>query len=175
MIGKHLILLGACVVGLAACNQAEVRTPDSEGPRVVAASDIEVGRYLVRVGGCNDCHTPGYAQGGGRTPESEWLKGSGMGFMGPWGTSYPHNLRRTAAGMSEDDWVEMISSRDGLPPMPWPSLRAMAEADKRAIYRYIRSLPLEGDVAPTALPPGETPATPYEDMTVRTPGSAQGA
>lgn len=171
MIGKHLILLGVCTVGLAGCNQAEVKDGGDEGARVVAASDIEVGRYLVRVGGCNDCHTPGYAQGNGQTPEAEWLKGSNRGFMGPWGTSYPGNLRRSVAGMSEDDWMEMVATRNGLPPMPWPSLRAMAESDQRAIYRYIKSLPVEGDVAPTALPPGEIPTTPYEDVNVRMPAA----
>lgn len=169
MLIRHLIVAGACAVALASCNKAEVKAPDA--PQVIAASDIEAGRYLVRVGGCNDCHTPGYPQSGGKTPESEWLKGSSMGFMGPWGTSYPHNLRRTVAGMTEDAWVEMLSTREGLPPMPWPSVRAMADADKRALYRYIKSLPLEGDPAPAALPPGQTPTTPYENMAPVMPGA----
>lgn len=169
MIGRHLIVLGVFAAGLAGCNQAEVKVDAGEGPRVVAATDIEAGRYLILTGGCNDCHTPNYPQTGGRVPESEWLKGSRTGFKGPWGTTYPHNLRRSFAAISEDDWVEMASTREALPPMPWPSLRAMSEADKRAIYRYIRSLPVEGDVAPTALPPGQMPTTPYEDMGTKQP------
>jgi mono/diheme cytochrome c family protein len=131
---------------------------------VAAATAIEAGRYLVMTSGCNDCHTPGYAQSGGAVPEAAWLKGSDLGFMGPWGTTYPHNLRRTVASMTEDAWVEMLSTRQESAPMPWPSVRAMAEADKRAVYRYIKSLPLEGDPAPSALPPGQTPITPYENM-----------
>ena len=169
MIGKHLIVLGVLAVGLAGCNQAEVKVDADEGPRVVAVTDIEAGRYLVLTGGCNDCHTPNYPQTGGRVPETEWLKGSRTGFKGPWGTTYPHNLRRSFAAMSEDDWVEMASSREALPPMPWPSLRAMSETDKRAIYRYVKSLPVEGELSPTALPPGQTPTTPYEDMGTRQP------
>lgn len=165
MIARHLILLGACAVALGACRQPEVKiSAATDQPHVAAASDIEAGRYLVLTGGCNDCHTPGYPQRGGRIPESDWLKGSGTGFYGPWGTSYPQNLRRTVAGMSEDDWVEVLNSREALPPMPWPSVRAMAEADKRAVYRYIKSLPLDGDPAPAALPPGQVPTTPYENM-----------
>ncbi|RZJ26718.1 MAG: cytochrome C, partial [Brevundimonas sp.] len=160
MAVRHLLLLTACAAGLAACQQAEVKVSATDGPRVVAETDIEAGRYLILTGGCNDCHTPGYPQRGGRIPESEWLKGNGTGFRGPWGTTYPHNLRRTVAGMTEDAWVEMLSTREDLPPMPWPSLRAMADADKRAVYRYIKSLPLEGDPAPAALPPGQTPTTP---------------
>lgn len=31
---------------------------------------IERGRYVVTIGSCNDCHTPGYAQSGGQAPES---------------------------------------------------------------------------------------------------------
>lgn len=170
MIARHLILLGASAIGLAACDQANVKvTAGDVSPRVIAASDIETGRYLVLVGGCNDCHTPGYAVTGGKTPEAEWLKGSGRGFYGPWGTTYPHNLRRTVAGMTEDAWVEMLNTREGLPPMPWPSVRAMADADKRALYRYIKSLPVDGPPAPTALPPGQVPTTGYEDMHAKGP------
>jgi mono/diheme cytochrome c family protein len=28
---------------------------------VAAASQVDAGRYLVKIGGCNDCHTPGFA------------------------------------------------------------------------------------------------------------------
>lgn len=167
---RHLMALGACALALGSCQQAEVKTAAAAGPHVVAASDIEAGRYLIMTGGCNDCHTPGYAPSGGKVPESEWLKGNGTGFRGPWGTTYPHNLRRTVAGMTEDAWVAMLSTREDSAPMPWPSVRAMAEADKRALYRYIKSLPLEGDPAPTALPPGQTPTTPYENMMPVMPG-----
>ena len=60
---------------------------------VQADSQIEAGRYLVKIGGCNDCHTPGYVEKlmmtGEAMPESEWLKGADVGFSGPWGVSYP--------------------------------------------------------------------------------------
>ena len=36
------------------------------------------GRYLVEIGGCNDCHTPGYAMSGGKVPEKQWLVGDGL-------------------------------------------------------------------------------------------------
>ena len=169
MTVRTFIIIAACAVALGSCQQAEVKAPADAPAHVVAASDVAAGRYLILTGGCNDCHTPNYPQTGGRVPESEWLKGNGTGFMGPWGTTYPHNLRRTVAGMTEDAWVEMLNTREGLPPMPWPSVRAMAETDKRAVYRYIKSLPLDGDPAPAALPPGQTPTTPYENMMPVTP------
>ena len=164
-VAAGLLILGSCDV-------AEVKTAvRAEGPQVVADSAVEAGRYLVKVGGCNDCHTPGYIQSGGQTSEADWLKGNNHGYFGPWGTTYAQNLRLTTANMSEDAWVEMLNTREALPIMPWPSVRALHDADKRAIYRYIRSLPGEpGVAAPTALPPGQTPTTPHEDLTTRTPG-----
>ena len=162
------------LLALAGCNQADGPAALSAGPRVVATNDIEAGRYLVKVSGCNDCHTPGYIQSGGKTPETEWLKGNDHGFLGPWGTTYPHNLRLTTAALTEDEWVEMLSTRTALPIMPWSSVAAMAEADKRAVYRYIRSLPGDpGQPAPAALPPGQVPtATSYEDLNIRMPAGA---
>jgi len=159
-------MVAACLGGvlLSGCQQpAEKGAAEPEaGPHVIAATDIEAGRYIVRVSGCNDCHTPQYAMtGGAQPPESEWLKGSNEGHTGPWGTSYGKNLRLTVAGHSEDEWVHLLETGTSLPPMPWPSVRAMSEADKRAIYRYIKSLPGDpGQPSPAPLPPGATPTTP---------------
>ena len=155
--------LGAAAL-LSACQPGETTTTATAdigaGPRVVAATDLEIGRYVVRISGCNDCHTPMYAStGGAQPPESEWLKGSTEPHTGPWGTSYGKNLRLTVAGHSEDEWVNLLNTGTSLPPMPWPSVRAMSEADKRAVYRYIKSLPGDpGQPAPPPLPPGATPA-----------------
>lgn len=162
------------LLALAGCEQADVRATVSTGPRVVATTDIDAGRYLVKVAGCNDCHTKGYIQSGGKTPETEWLKGNDHGFLGPWGTTYANNLRLTTAALTEDAWVEMLSTRTARPIMPWPSVAAMADADKRAIYRFIRSLPGDpGQAAPEALPRGQIPtATSYEDLNVKVPAGA---
>ncbi|QYF87615.1 cytochrome c [Brevundimonas sp. PAMC22021] len=128
-------------------------------PRILASSDIEAGRYRVATSGCNDCHTPMYARtNGAQPPESEWLRGSSEPHTGPWGTSYGKNLRLTVAENTEDEWVELLSTGSSLPPMPWPSVRNMSDYDKRAIYRYIRSLPgVIGEPSPAPLPPGVTP------------------
>lgn len=139
---------------LSACQPNKAASP-TEAPHVVAASDIEAGRYIVMTSGCNDCHTPMYARtGGAQPPEAEWLKGSAEPHAGPWGTSYGKNLRLTVAGLSEDSWVELLNTGKSLPPMPWPSVRSMSESDKRAIYRYIKSLPGDrGQPSPDPLPP----------------------
>lgn len=49
---------------------------------------VERGRYLVRIAGRNDCHTPGYAERGGDVPEAQWLVGDALGWRGPSGTTY---------------------------------------------------------------------------------------
>ena len=36
---------------------------------------VDRGRYVVKIAGCNDCHTAGYAQTGGSIKESQWLMG----------------------------------------------------------------------------------------------------
>ena len=33
---------------------------------------VKRGRYLVQIGGCNDCHTPAYPEKGGKVPEDAW-------------------------------------------------------------------------------------------------------
>ena len=124
---------------------------------------IERGRYLSIVGGCNDCHTRGYGERSGDIPESLWLTGSAVGFQGPWGTTYPPNLRLVAASMSEMKWLTHARAARR-PPMPWFNLRAMSDADLRAIYAYLRSLGAGGTPAPAYVPPGEHVATPYIDF-----------
>jgi len=127
------------------------------------AADIRHGRYLVQTSGCNDCHTPGYMQQDGKVPESEWLIGDSMGWQGPWGTTYPSNLRVLAHSMSEQQWLAR-ARQPMRPPMPSPSLRAMSNADLKAIYHYVRSLGAKGQPVPAYVPPGGKVATPYLDM-----------
>lgn len=115
--------------------------------------DIERGRYLVRIGGCNDCHTAGYAMSAGQVPEKEWLTGDQLGWRGPWGTTYPSNLRLTMNAMGENDWIKMARTMKTRPPMPWFTLRDMHKDDLRAIYRFIRRLGPAGRPAPAFVPP----------------------
>src|SRR5258708_30687869 len=55
--------------------------------------EIERGRYLGKIMGCNDCHTAGYAAAGGKIPESHWLPRGTVGWRGPSGTHYPAHFR----------------------------------------------------------------------------------
>ena len=124
-------------------------------------AQVKRGRYLVQIGGCNDCHTPGYPEKGGKVPEAQWLTGDALGWHGPWGTTYATNLRLSLQDLSEDQWVKKAKTLTARPPMPWFNVRAMTTGDLRAMYRYIRHLGPAGKPAPASLPPDKTPPQPY--------------
>ncbi len=125
-----------------------------------AAAMVERGRYLVTIGGCNDCHTAGFALNNGRVPERQWLMGDELGWRGPWGTTYPTNLRSYFNSVSEDDWILRARNLTTRPPMPWFNVRAMSEQDLRALHRFVRALGPAGKAAPNYLPPGVEPRGP---------------
>jgi mono/diheme cytochrome c family protein len=142
LAGLALAFIGTTTIALAADKGA------------AAGDGIARGRYLVTVAGCNDCHTAGFPMSGGKVPESEWLMGDSLGWQGPWGTTYAPNLRLYLKDKTEAQWLAAAKSLQARPPMPFWSITSMSEADQRAIYRYVKSLPVKGDAAPAYLPPG---------------------
>ena len=134
---------------------------------VWAPTPAEAGRYLVLVGGCNDCHTPGWDPSGGKVPMTRWLTGSPVGFEGPWGTTYPANLRLFVQRVSEPQWLAMFKSKAPLPqfpmrpPMPWVNIHRLSVRDLKALYVFIHGLGPMGRPAPAYTPPGQRPTTPY--------------
>jgi mono/diheme cytochrome c family protein len=132
-------------------------------PALGADVSAERGHYLVQLGGCNDCHTPGYPEADGKLPEGQWLTGNPVGFRGPWGTSYPANLRLAVRNFTEDQWLAWARAPKR-PPMPWFNLRDMTDGDLRSVYRYIKQLGPKGAPAPHYVPPDQTPQTAYIDF-----------
>jgi mono/diheme cytochrome c family protein len=151
------LLAGTCA-GLFALAAAAVAAP---APTNQGEISIARGHYISIVGGCNDCHTPGFAESNGQVPEKVWLTGVPVGHRGPWGTTYAVNLRLKAASMSEDEWVHYLKTLKTRPPMPWFAVNMYPESDTRSLYRFIKSLGDPGKPAPAALPPGQEPKTPY--------------
>ncbi len=152
---KVSIVAGSLVMALsAACALAA-------GESKRDAKQIERGRYLLTVGSCNDCHTAGFAPSGGKVPEKEWLLGdSGVGFSGPWGTTYATNLRLRMSQMTEAQWVQFAKGLKTRPPMPWFNLNQWTNADLRAFYQYVRQLGPVGKPVRAAVAPGAKPGTP---------------
>jgi len=130
-------------------------------PAFAQQADVARGRYIALIGGCNDCHTAGFPQKGGEVPEAEWLLGNPVGFRGPWGTTYPTNLRLTLSKMTEPQWVAYAKKLRARPPMPWFNLNKMSEADLRAFYHFVKGLGAPGKPAPDYAPPSAEPKTPF--------------
>jgi hypothetical protein len=125
-LSVRTVALGALIASLAV---AACTWPDTSE----RASDARVarGKYLVTVGGCNDCHTPlkmgpkgpepdmarmlsGHPESfritAGTTPASDqWIMtaaATGTAFSGPWGVSFTANLtpdQNTGLGIWTED------------------------------------------------------------------------
>lgn len=152
--------LGALAVPLRAAD-APAKLAAKPAAKSAAGKEIERGRYLVMITGCHDCHTPNFLTNGGKTPEKEFLVGGTLGWRGTWGTTYPANLRLYFQEVNEEQWVGVAKEIQRRPPMPYFSLNAMAEADVRAIYKYIHSLGPVGVPAPKFVPADKEPPQPY--------------
>jgi hypothetical protein len=136
------------------------------------------GALLVRVGGCNHCHTPWVFSADlgmpvpdmkrmlsghpADAPDPEGKVGKrDIGLIGPtftsfampFGTVYASNLtpdKETGLGSwTEKMFVDAIrngkhmggNGRAILPPMPWMDLAALPDADLKAVFAYLRSIP----------------------------------
>lgn len=185
MLGR-VIVSCSLALALAACEQTSVPAggqqtqsqaasqsadggwnhPSPDGrPSIMASSAIEAGRYMVVFALCNDCHTAGWLPAGD-VPEDQWLLGNPVGYEGPWGVTFPSNLRLRAQEWTEDQWVETLRTRKALDPMPWIAVNAMSEKDARALYRYARSLGPAGQHMPAPIPPGAPLTEPYTTLRV---------
>lgn len=85
-------------------------------------------------------------------------------WSGPWGISFAANLtpdRNTGLGIwNEKMFVDAMRtgkhmgiSRPILPPMPWQDISAMSDADLKAIYAYLRTIPPIVNHVPDPIPP----------------------
>lgn len=157
---RWTVLALACAAIPVSCLAAGTQAK-SVATKPAGGKQVERGRYLVMIAGCNDCHTRNFLVTGGKTPEQDRLTGDALGWRGPWGTTYPVNLRLYFQDMTEEQWVHVAKEIQRRPPMPYFSLNAMAEADVRAIYKYIRYLGPAGVPAPKFLPADKEPPQPY--------------
>ena len=148
----------------AATPPVEAAQEDPRSSQTSTQSELDAGKYLLMLGGCNDCHTPGWTTSGGKVPEQEWLTGSTVGFRGPWGTTYAANLRLTVTGLPPEGWVAWFRTRDQRPPMPWFNYRSVSDQDLLSMYRFITSLGPAGEPVRPFVPPEQEPSTPFVDF-----------
>lgn len=141
-----LLLSGAAVAG---------------NPPAAGKHAIERGKFLVGYGGCNDCHTPGWAADGGQAPKAMLLTGGGMNFQGPWGTTYPPNLRLYVQKLTVKEWIAKLRALKTRPAMPFWTFRYLSDKDLADMYAYIHSLGPAGKPAHAWVPPGQAAPLPY--------------
>ncbi len=146
-----------------------------------ADSQIDRGKYLVTLGGCNDCHTPGYFFG--KPDMTKYLGGSEVAFEIPGLGAFPgRNItpdKETGIGnWTREQIVTALQTGtrpDGrilAPIMPWHAFANLTKQDATAIAAFLQSLPpvkhqVDGPFGPgqkvslflyRILPPGETAA-----------------
>lgn len=85
-------------------------------------------------------------------------------WAGPWGTSFTANLtpdRATGLGAwTADEFVLAMRTgrhqgrgRQILPPMPYPAVANLTDADLRAVFAYLQAIPAIDNRVPDPLPP----------------------
>jgi len=147
-------MLRGLLAGLAICGASAASAQNAQ-------LSPDFGARIAVIGGCHDCHTAGYGQANGQVDPATALKGSPVGYQGPWGTTYAANLLITASKQTEDEWVDYLKTFTARPPMPWYNVHAFTEDESRSLYQYIVSLGDPGDPAPEYVPPGDPVKTPY--------------
>ena len=85
-------------------------------------------------------------------------------WTGPWGLTFASNLtpdENTGLGIwTEEMFIQAMRTgrhmghgREILPPMPWQNLAGATDADLKAIFAYLRSIPAIRNEVPRPVPP----------------------
>ena len=147
------------VVGLAAAGAAFALLP-----RAQADSQIDRGKYLVVLAGCNDCHTPGFFLG--KPDMARYLGGSDVGFeIAGLGVFNGRNItpdKETGIGSWTDEQIAAAittgkrpDGRQLAPIMNYASFTYMTKEDVAAVVAYLRSVPPVHNEVPGPFKPGE--------------------
>jgi hypothetical protein len=129
------VALGGAVL-VFVLGSARLARSNDEAAHVAAATPLDAGRYLVKVTGCNECHTKAWEETNGHVPETQWLTGGTI----PHSPVAAPNLRTIVAGMSKDRFVALFRTPQPPQPMPFQNFRDMPASDVGAIYDFIASL-----------------------------------
>ena len=113
-------------------------------------SQVERGKYLVTLGSCTDCHTPGFFFG--KPDMARYLGGSEVGFEIP-GLGVFHGPNLTPDGETGiGNWTvaQIVTAiqtgkrpdgRELAPIMPWRALANLTKDDATAIAVFLKSIP----------------------------------
>jgi mono/diheme cytochrome c family protein len=165
---------------------------DAQQPPASGNAAVERGRYLVRITGCHDCHSPKIK---GMTPDLDRaLSGRPTttplptptkdevhaspdltAWTGPWGFSVASNLTpepTTGIGTRYTEAAFIATMRTAKkpngtpinPPMPSDVYQNMTDDDLKAIFAYLRTIkPIRNAVYSGLTPPNtQKPAAPQK-------------
>ncbi len=149
--------IAACagVLGMASINTAGAQQ-----------AQVERGKYLVAIAGCNDCHTPGYFFG--KPDMNRYLGGSEVGFEIP-GLGVFHGPNLTPdpeTGLGNWSVGQIVTAlqtgkrpdgRELAPIMPWRAFANLTKDDATAIAVFLKSLPPVKNKVPGPFGPNEKP------------------
>ena len=136
-------------------------------PALAAAdSQVERGKYLVTIGGCNDCHTPGSFLG--KPDMTRVLGGSDVGFAIPGvgvfvGRNLTPDKQAGLGGWTDEEIITAMTKgkrpdgRELAPIMPWRALASLTSEDAQAIVAYLKSLTPVNNMVPGPFGPNDTP------------------
>jgi|SRR5579871_1130914 mono/diheme cytochrome c family protein len=153
-ISVRIVLAGAAAVAAAA----------SLLPRAQADSQVDRGKYLVVLAGCNDCHTPGFFLG---NPDmAKYLGGSDVGFEIPGLGVFPgRNItpdKETGIGNWTDEQIATAlttgkrpDGRQLAPIMPYHAFSYLTKDDVAAIIAFLHSIPPVKNTVAGPFKPGE--------------------
>jgi mono/diheme cytochrome c family protein len=177
-------LLSVAAMAAAATLLVSVPSGAQQQPAANNAA-VERGRYLVRITGCHDCHSPKIK---GMTPDLDRaLSGRPTttplptptkdevhaspdltAWQGPWGYSVASNLTPDPTTGIANRYTEanfIATMRTGkkpngtpiMPPMPSDVYQNMTDDDLKAIFAYLRTIkPIRNAVYAGLTPPGST-------------------
>jgi mono/diheme cytochrome c family protein len=191
LVGLAPVLMFVAVQQFTAQTAAKKGTAPAQ-KAAPAQTPVQRGKYLVTLGGCNDCHTPKTSAGEPDMkrllmghPADEKLSAVPAGLLAPnkwgavtnnnltawvggWGVTFAPNLtpdKATGLGAWTPE-IFMKALRTGkhrgdgrpiLPPMPWPMYKDLTDADLRAMFAYLQSIPAINNMAPPPLSPDKIP------------------
>jgi len=131
-------------------------------------SQVSRGEYLVTIGGCSDCHTPGYFFG---KPDMErFLGGSDVGFEIPGLGVFParNNTPDKETGIGRWTPEQIVAAiQTGIRPdgrvlapiMPWQDFAHLTKDDAMAIAAFLQALKPVSNKVPGPFKPGEKVST----------------
>ncbi len=178
VLGISMMLGAGALMGQSASSPAPAQS--------AKARQLARGRYLATIGACNDCHspkleglTPDPKRAFSGRPQTTMAPSENpkeihasldlTAWAGPWGVSYGANLTPDPeTGLkkryTEASFIKTLRTgkkpegEDLLPPMPWILYKVMPDADLKALYAYLQTIPAINNNVKNAAPPAPAPA-----------------